>query len=216
VRSWLFALAALMVGATLAFTDARARQPETAPAKPLADLPRSFGEWRATRDLPIADRELDLLKLSDYVSRAYASDRPGTGAAFLYIGYYRTQRTGATYHSPLNCLPGTGYQVDKIDYLAVTGVPGAQVKRLIMQKEMQRDVVLYWYQDRGRILTSEYAAKAWLIWDGLWLNRTDGSLVRILVPAGTGSTDAATDAAIRFLSDLWPHLAERLAAPPRS
>ena len=216
MKSWLFALAALMIGATLAFTEARARQPETAPLKPLADLPRSFGEWRAVRELPIPERELDLLKLSDHVRRAYASDRPGSREAELYIAYYRSQRTGATYHSPLNCLPGTGYQIDKIDYLAVPDVPGAQVKRLIMQKEMQRDVVLYWYQQTGRILTSEYAAKAWLIWDGLWLNRTDGSLVRVRVPAGTGSTDAATETALRFSSDLWPHLAERLAAPPRS
>lgn len=216
MKSWLFALAAVMVGATLALTEARARLPEAAAAQPLADLPRSFGEWHVARDLPLAQRELDILKLSDYVSRLYASDKAGNGAALLYIGYYRSQRTGATYHSPLNCLPGTGYQIDKIDYLAVPGVPGAQVKRLIMQKEMQRDVVLYWYQDRGRILTSEYAAKAWLIWDGLWWNRTDGSLVRILVPAGTGSTEAATDSALRFLSDLWPHLAERLAAPSRS
>lgn len=43
-------------------------------------------------------------------------------------------------------------------------------------------ILCYWYQDRGRILTSEYWAKIYMILDAMRTNRTDGALVRIIVP----------------------------------
>jgi EpsI family protein len=214
VRSWPFAAAAVLVGATLAYTEARARWPESAAEKPLADLPATLGEWRAVRELPLTDKELDLLKLSDYVSRVYA--KPGDeGPIILYIGYYRSQRSGSTYHSPLNCLPGSGWQIAATDRVAVPGAEGRLVKRLMIEKDTQRDVVLYWYHDRGRAITSEYAAKAYLIWDGLFWNRTDGALVRISARVTT-TPEAATLRAMGFLTELWPALDQRLPAPKSS
>ena len=69
------------------------------------------------------ERVLELLKLTDYVMRVYvptSSEKPQAGAfegqtrqaaapVWLYVGYYGSQRTGATYHSPKNCLPGGGW-----------------------------------------------------------------------------------------------------------
>ena len=215
MRAWPFALAVLLIGTTLAFTEARARWPESAPAAPLGDLPRSLGGgWTTVRDLPLTDKDLDLLKLSDYVSRAYASGIAGEGPVLLYVGYYRSQRTGSTYHSPLNCLPGSGWQIAETGYVSVPG-RGFEVKRLIIEKELRRDVVLYAYVDRGRVITNEYAAKLYLIWDGLKWNRTDGALVRISAPV-TSTPEEATSRALRFLTDLWPALQERLPAPNRS
>ena len=213
MRSWTYALAVVLVGATLAFTQARIRLPETAPESPLADLPETLGSWKATRELPLDAEELELLQLSDYVSRVYME--PEQGAVLIYVGYYRSQRTGATYHSPLNCLPGSGWYVQETDYVAVPGAPTAQVKRLVIGKETQRSVVLYWYHDRGRVITNEYAAKAYLIWDGLRWNRTDGALVRITVPVDT-SVEAATERGLSFLGDFWPVLHSRLPPPQRS
>jgi EpsI family protein len=209
------AIAVLLVGATLAFTEARSKWPESAPDTPIASLPRQIGGFTAVRDLPLTQKELDILKLSDYVSRVYASGDRTEGPIVLYIGYYRSQRTGATYHSPLNCLPGSGWQVSEQDYVAVPGKDARSVKRLVIEKEMQKDVVLYWYHDRGRVVTNEYAAKGYLIWDGLRHNRTDGSLVRISASV-TSSVEAATDRAMRFLTALWPELEARLPRPERS
>lgn len=215
MRAWPIAVATLMVGATLAFTDARARQPESAPEKPLLDLPRSLGgRWTVARDLSLSDRDLGLLKLSDYSSRLYVGTEPGARPVLLYIGYYRSQRTGSTYHSPLNCLPGSGWQIEDMSYVSLPG-HALEVKRLIIEKDTKRDVILYWYQDRGRVITNEYAAKAYLIWDGFRWNRTDGALVRISAPIVT-TPEEATERALRFAKDLWPVLQERLPAPARS
>jgi EpsI family protein len=214
LKAWPFAAAALLIGTTLAFTEVRAQKPETAPATPLVGLPESMGRWIMVRDLPLSDKDLDLLKLSDYVSRAYASETPGEGPVLLYVGYYRSQRTGSTYHSPLNCLPGSGWQIAESGYVAVPG-RGFEVKRLVIEKELRRDVVLYGYVDRGRVITSEYAAKAYLVWDGLKWNRTDGALMRISAPV-TSTPEEATARALAFLTDFWPFLQERLPAPSRS
>jgi EpsI family protein len=216
MKTWPLAVATGLVGATLAFTEVRARIPVSAPERPLADLPRTLGgTWQTTRDLPLAESDLIVLRLSDYVSRVYAAEGERGGPVLLYIGYYASQRTGATYHSPLNCLPGSGWTVSETDYVSVPDVPGMRVKRLVTEREMQKNVVLYWYHDRGRVITSEYTAKVWLIWDGLRYNRTEGSFVRISAPVST-TVEEATARALRFAASLWPPLLERLPAPTRS
>jgi EpsI family protein len=214
VKNWPFAAATVMLSLTLLFTRS-SRGGEKAPEKPLAgQVLVSADRWEG-RDRPLTERELKLLKLSDHVSRVYKDQTTGGAPVELYIGYYQSQRTGSTYHSPLNCLPGSGWQIGETSYVTLPGRPEVRVKKLILEKELQRQVVLYWYHDRGRVITSEYAAKVWLVWDALRFNRTDGALVRIRVPVTT-TTEAAEEEAIRFLTDLWPSLHERLPAPERS
>jgi EpsI family protein len=214
VKTWPFAAATVLLSLTLFFTRSN-RGGENAPEKPLAgQVLVSADRWEG-RDLPLTERDLGLLKLSDHVSRVYRDPAEGGAPVMLYVGYYQSQRTGATYHSPLNCLPGSGWQIGETSYVTLPGRPEVRVKKLILEKEQQRQVVLYWYHDRGRVITSEYAAKAWLVWDALRYNRTDGALVKITVPITT-TAEAAEEEAVRFLIDLWPSLHERLPAPARS
>ena len=44
-----------------------------------------------------------------------------------------------------------------------------------------RQLVYYWLQQRGRVLTNEYLVKWFLFRDALTRNRSDGSLVRVVV-----------------------------------
>ena len=125
----------------------------------------------------------------------------------LYVGYYKSQRTGATYHSPKNCLPGAGWQFVRSDYVTVPlqGTSGVTINQVLIQKGLDQQVILYWYQDRGRVIASEYWAKAYMIWDAITMNRTDGSLVRISIPV-VNSPDEAAAQGLSFLRDLWPTL----------
>jgi EpsI family protein len=52
-------------------------------------------------------------------------------------------------------------------------------------------LVYYWFQQRGRVITNEYAVKWYLFWDALTRNRTDGALVRLVVEVSR-STDLAS------------------------
>lgn len=224
MKRWPFVLALVMMGGTWAFLVSRSRPEPAVARKAFSEFPLELGAF-AGRDREMDERVLDLLKLTDYVMRVYvptSSERPESGAfegqtrqsaapVWLYVGYYGSQRTGATYHSPKNCLPGGGWVFKSIE--PVRGVipddPGAEINRVVIEKGFDRQLILYWYQDRGRVVASEYAAKGYLVWDAMTRNRTDGALVRITTPVVGGEEDAYQHA-LGFLRAAWeplhPHL----------
>lgn len=186
--------------------------------RPFAQFPMKVGHsWKGT-ELRMDQEILDVLKVSDYMLRMYEPDGKGVGdntanatPLWLYVGYYQSQRTGATYHSPKNCLPGAGWQFAETDYVTVPTPTGqlATINRVVVEKGLEKQVILYWYQDRGRIISSEYWAKVFMIWDALTKNRTDGSLVRLSIPVTT-TTDEALRTGIAFLQEAWPILYDYL------
>lgn len=89
------------------------------------------------------------------------------------------------------------------------------INKVLIQKGLDKQVILYWYQDRGRVIASEYWAKGYMIWDAMTQNRTDGALVRISVPVVT-TTDEAYQYALSFLRDAWPLLLEYMPAQTHS
>ncbi len=166
-----------------------------------------IGAWGVEQSRPSSEVVLlkkPLHRSSDSSPRSLHVQIP----AWLYVGYYQSQRTGATYHSPQNCLPGAGWQFVESTYLPVTvGGSVVTINQVVIQKGLDKQVILYWYHDRGRVIASEYWAKAYLLWDAATRNRTDGALVRISVPVVT-TTDDAVEHARGFLRDLWPSLLE--------
>jgi len=228
MKAWPLATAILLLGAANVAL-ARMARPEPPKARPsLGDLPRNVaGAWEG-REIGIDARALDLLQLSDHVMRVYLpvaggradggqtgpvdrAPEPSVAPVFLYVGYYDDQRTGATYHSPKNCLPGGGWQITQSGTTALSVRGGARflVNRVVIEKEFDRQLALYWYQDRGRSIASEYSAKLYLIWDAMTRNRTDGALVRVSTPI-VGTAEEAEAQAVRFLDDAWPLILTRL------
>lgn len=208
--------ACLAVGAVAV---ARADRAETVLERaPLEKFPMSIGEWSGVKEQPFEAKILAVLGVDDYLTRAYfTADR--RAAAGLYIGYYQSQRQGDTMHSPLNCLPGAGWEPlsRSILTLPVSPSPGAApvdigINRYIIQKGLERQVVLYWYQSHGRVVASEYWGKYYLVKDAVQLNRTDGSMVRVIVPVvGGDAGEAAAEAtAARFVQTIFPLLGNYL------
>jgi EpsI family protein len=126
------------------------------------------------------------------------------------VGYYESQRQGDTIHSPLNCLPGAGWQPmsRSIVSIPVAGQPPVTANRILIQKGLERQVVLYWYQSQGRTIASEYWGKVYLVYDALRRNRSDAAMVRVVTPVLVSeSTDAPADArALAFVQTLAPAL----------
>jgi len=177
---------------------------DIAPAAHLNTLPFLIDEWRG-RDERRLDRETEqVLQADEYLLRTYVR---GATALGLYVAYYATQRSGHTIHSPLNCLPGTGWTwLDRgRDRVAVSS-DGAtiQVNRAIAERDADRLLLYYWYQSRGRVVDSDYRNKFLLMRDALTLHRSDGSLVRLVAPLAAGTDPSA--AARRFIAALYPVL----------
>jgi EpsI family protein len=174
------------------------------PRAPLARLPLTLGDWRWRRDLPLDEGTLNVLKADDYVSRSYINGRI---TADLFIGYYATQRQGDTMHSPMNCLPAAGWQPMSIGrvQIPVEGAAPVNANRSVIQRGLDKQLVLYWYQSHGRTVASDYASKAYLVIDALRLHRSDGALVRVITPLGSREV-TADRAAAEFVRVLRPML----------
>ena len=170
----------------------------TPPARPMNEFPKDIGNYSMVAEYPFDEATLKVLGVTDYVNREYFS--PGQGGLGLYIGYFRTQRTGASIHSPKNCLPGAGWQptVSEIYQLSLPDGRKVPVNLYVIRKDLDQQVVLYWYQSHGRVVASEYWGKFYMVADAIRLNRTDAALVRIVAPTRNGDLEAARKQAIAF------------------
>jgi EpsI family protein len=192
---------------------ATAMRPERTPdARPLEYFPAAIGPWRTTADLPIEREILDVLRADDTLNRVYASPSLGT-TANLFIAYFKTQRAGATPHSPKNCLPGSGWEPVETPATVSIDVPGRSspivVNRYVVARGDQESVVLYWYQSHDRIIASEFSAKFWLISDAIRYRRSDTALVKVVVPV-RGETELAVRSAVEFVKAAFPALQKQL------
>ena len=190
-------------------TAAVAHASRSADVPPIAtnSFPTTIGPWRATSDTPMDDDTARQLGADAYINRSYAA---GANAPVgLYVAYYSSQRPGVSIHSPLHCLPGTGWEplaVTTVDIARPDGSP-ASVRRMIVRKNLDRAVVLYWYEVHGRTIASDLASKLFLLADSVRLHRSDAALVRVSVPV-TQSTDAAEQRGAAFVRDLLPQVTQ--------
>jgi len=192
----------LLGGATV--LGSRAAAVETpVERQPLSALPYEFDGWRGADGQPLASDVVAVLGVDDYVHRTYVS---ASGVPVnLYAGYYHSQRQGDTIHSPQNCLPGAGWQPVSSTRIALRSPRGnVPVNQYVIQKGPEQQVVLYWYQGRGRVVANEYKNKALLMWDAATMHRTNGGLVRVIVPMAQ-NIDARQEASA-FATALLTHL----------
>ena len=168
--------------------------------KELKDFPQSIGAWQRTgTDQILDDETLKVLRASDYLLRDF---RKSDGqSANLYVGYYATQRTGATYHSPLNCLPGSGWTLSEPGKATIALPNGSSfvANKYVIQNGDYKSLMVYWYEGRGRNVASEYWGKIYTVFDSVRLRRSDGAMVRVTVPIHD-SEAAAEHTAIEFAS----------------
>jgi EpsI family protein len=174
------------------------------PRESLSELPRQLQQWEGVDAEPFRDDVVAQLGVDEYINRRYI--RAGSAPIAVYVGYYASQRQGDTIHSPQNCLPGAGWHpIESGRQTIGTGGSAAEVNRYVISKGVDRQVVLYWYQGRGRVIAGEYANKLLLMWDAARLGRTNGGLVRLITPVVT-TTDAAGAELAALAGTLLPHL----------
>lgn len=204
---------------------ARASKTEAVlPRESLSTFPLEIAEWRGQPTERFDQQILAVLGVDEYVNRIYTA--PPDAAIGFYVGYYKSQRQGETMHSPLNCLPGAGWQPVKQERVAIpvatgldaaTGRPTGRreilVNRFVIQKGLDKQVVLYWYQSHGRVVASEYWGKIYTVVDAIRMNRTDAAMVRVICPVGGSDAAAearAAEAATSFTTAMFPLLGRYL------
>lgn len=173
-------------------------------------FPLHVQDWRGV-EVNMAQKFIDTLKFDDYIIANYK--RVGVDVPVnFYVAYYASQRQGVSAHSPKSCIPADGWRIGAFAPKAIPGLLGTdgsplQVNRALISKSGQQELVYYWFQQRGRVITNEYAVKWYLFWDALTRQRTDGALVRLVTPlADTSSIEAADLRLEQFLQAVVPQL----------
>jgi exosortase D (VPLPA-CTERM-specific) len=204
------AAAALMTLAiSAAFLLAPARPQVHVPRESFADFPRHFGPWSgATTTLD--PETAKVLAANDYVSATYAAPSV-PGYVNFFAAWYASQTAGAGIHSPRVCLPSGGWEIAALAPMRIA-MPGTvygrfTVNRAVIRNGLERQLVYYWFEERGRRMTNDYAAKLSVVWDSLTRGRTDGALIRFVTPIRADETYAAADARLqRFMARLLQRL----------
>jgi len=188
---------------------------ETVPAHhPLDQFSFSNTNWTLLQDVPIDQDTLEVLKADDLLSRVYQNKSTGE-AATLFVAYFETQRTGKAPHSPKNCLPGSGWAPSQSGTIEIP-IQGQsepiRVNKYVVSRGQNQSIVFYWYQSHNRVIASEYTAKIYTVTDSIRYNRSDTSLVRVVVNVNDGDTQRATETGVSFVKAFFEPLKQYLPA----
>jgi len=202
----------VLLAATFTTLHLRGDTDRVPPTPPLSLMPEAIGSWTA-QDYPLDSETLAVLGDGRFLNRVYtdvgSSGQAGEPPVSLFIGYFPTQRSGQSIHSPQNCLPGAGWAFLSsrvIDLPSPNGRP-YPVGEYLIGNAGQRQVVLYWYLAHGRAVANDYLAKAYMMLDAVRWNRTDGALVRVVTPVETyESLESAQQRAVHFANQVTPLL----------
>lgn len=191
---------------TAAISAAWALTPTRAVAVPDRDpfslFPNQLGDWTGMSGTLAPEVEVTL-GADDYLTAYYRN--PGEPAGVdVFLTYYEVQTEGDAIHSPEVCLPGAGWEVFSIEPVEVN-LPGTsfasfELNRAVIQKGLEQQLVYFWFEGRGRRLTSDFAAKFYTVADGMAMGRSDGGLVRMITPIGPGGEAEADDRLRGFLA----------------
>lgn len=205
-----FALAALLIAATAIWLHARGSIEVIPQHLPLSSFPPQLADWDST-EVVLDPSTLEVLGPGDFVERIYQDPKRALPYVDLFLAYFPSQRAGETPHSPQHCLPGSGWNPEEnvSVMLSLPGHPPFPANRYVISKAGERRLVLYWFWAHDRGVASEYWAKFYLVKDAIQMNRSDGSLVRLVTPMLPHETpEAAQQRLSPFTSAVVPLLDE--------
>jgi len=212
MKSARFWVVFLLLAATFTTLRLRGDTDRVPPTPPLTLMPETIGSLSA-EDIPMDSETLAVLGDGRFLNRVYSErgpmGRPSGPPISLFIGYFPTQRSGQSIHSPQNCLPGAGWAFlssEEINLPTANGRP-YPVGEYLIGNAGEKQVVLYWYLAHGRSVANDYLAKAYMMLDAVRWNRTDGALVRIVTPVGQNEAlESAQQRAVQFANQITPLL----------
>jgi EpsI family protein len=174
-------------------------------------FPKAIGDWRG-RASTLEPQIEHKLGLEDYVLADYS--RGDSKSVNFYVAYYASQRKGTSPHSPLVCIPGGGWQITRFERTAfIDDAINFPFNRVVIQRGQHKQIVYYWFEQRGRRVANEWLSKWYLLADAISMNRTDGALVRLTTYQYPGETEEDADRRVRaFIPELSPALSAYLPA----
>jgi exosortase D (VPLPA-CTERM-specific) len=183
----------------------------------LSQFPLTIEKWHGQRG-EIGSDILDALALTDYWIADYTRAEE-TAPVNFYIAYYANQQLLSAIHSPSTCLPGGGWKIESAAdrQLPITIKDGSslRISRLLVKRGDAKQIIYYWFDERGRDITNQYGAKWFLLVDSIAMHRSDGALVRLVTSVSNKETEADADRRLsNFLTLAYPFVRANIPAVP--
>lgn len=179
-----------LVGAALAWQVRPEVQTLAVQREPFVLYPAQVGDWKAGIPKTLEPGVARTLGADDYHSVTFTNPDAAAQVDF-FVAWYDDQSQGGT-HSPEICLPGSGWEIawlERVDIAPELGLSEPyNLNRAVIQKGETRMLAYYWFEQHGRHVAWDFAAKFWLLVDGITMGRTDGALVRMITPIGRDET----------------------------
>lgn len=205
-RAFVAASALILVAGSF-WQLAPSAEAQSVPRLPLGIFPLQIGQWEGQAS--ILDKDIErVLGADDYLLADYRNEGEQVN---LLMTFYRSQTKGEGIHSPEICLPGGGWEVSSWQQAEIPLQDGAQknvsVNRAIIQRGLERQLVYFWFEQRGRQLTNDFEVKFLSMWDTVNAGRSDGGLVRLVTPIGQTESVAKAEKRLNlFLQKIMPEL----------
>ena len=192
----MIAAAVITLSAVLAWQALPQRGQAEIDRDSFALFPRQLGEWQQSGPRQMLSPGIErVLGADDYhqIDLRRSASEPSVE---LFMAWYEDQSNGGV-HSPEICLPGGGWEIawlERTDMSEQLQVADFNINRAIIQKDETRMMVYYWFEQKGRHIAWDFAAKFYLMIDGITTGRTDGALVRLTTRIDADETDEAAEA----------------------
>ncbi len=207
IRNTVTASALMILGALLLRFSSHVE--DIHPNRPFASFPTEIDGWRGKTET-FDQKIYDILGVDDSFLCDYRDDK--NRMVQLYIGFYQSQREGDLIHSPKNCMPGAGWKITETRLREIRRFPDkpdrVKVIELTLENGPYKQAMLYWFHSRGRIISSEYMQKIYLVMDSILRHRTDGSFVRLIAPISGDDREKAFQDLTVFAEQIMPVLDE--------
>ena len=210
--------AAALTGAVMAvWLTAQPPTPDPVARDQFTLFPRNMDTWSGSQ------KQLDpgienTLGADDYINATYAA-RGEADYVNFFSAFYHKQTEGQGIHSPEVCLPVGGWEIFSFDTKTVS-FPGTEygtfdLNRAVIQKGLSKQLVYYWFEQRGKRITNDFSAKMSVVMDGFTMGRSDGALVRFVTPIGRDESDADAEARLeRFMAEALQRLPRFVPGAP--
>ncbi len=173
----------------------------------VGELPETIDGWKAK--YVQFDRALltSWLGTDSMVFREYVNTAQGV-AVVVYAAYYPDMDASDRAHAPEVCYPGQGWTVRRnahVDILLDGDIP-VSVKRMVVEKGTDREVVYSWWQTSDGIIAENWQYRLRMVTRRLLGRETSSVWVRISAPESGPGGPPADRVLQSFARQMYPLL----------
>lgn len=192
----LIVMTVMTAGTSAAWLMAPARTMVLPDRATFTEFPLATEEWVGERKMldPVIEATLGA---DDYAAVDFVREGSAAPPVDFFAAYYHKETDSGYLHSPAVCLPSSGWEVFRIEPVTVE-LPGTvfgqiHLNRTIIQKGLNKQLVYFWFEGRGRSLSNDIEAKIYTVADSLIRGRRDVGIVRLVTAVPENETERAAD-----------------------